>query len=52
MKDLVILVADIQQQKTIQTLLEERQPSLGLRPVVFDIFPHSGLAFIVELAHF
>lgn len=42
MKDLVILVADIQQQKTIQTLLEERWPSLELRPVAFDIFPHSG----------
>ena len=42
MKDLVILVADIQQQKTIQTLLEERRSSLELRPVAFDIFPHSG----------
>lgn len=42
MKDLVILVADIQQEKAIQTLLEERRPSLGLGPVTLDIFRHSG----------
>lgn len=42
MKDLVVLVADIQQEKTIQTLLEERRPSLGLGSVTFDIFRHPG----------
>jgi hypothetical protein len=42
MKDIVILVADIQQEKTIQTLLEDRRPSLSLRPVTFDIFRHPG----------
>lgn len=42
MKDLVILVADIQQEKTIQTLLEERRHSLELGPVTFDIFRHSN----------
>ncbi len=42
MKDLVVLVADLQQERTIQTLLEERRFSLGLRPVTFDIFRHPG----------
>lgn len=40
MRDLIILVADIQQEKTIQTLLEARQPSLGVRSVVFDVWRH------------
>jgi len=40
MRDLIILTADIQQKKTIQTLLEERQISLGMRPITFDIFRH------------
>ena len=40
MKDLAILVADIQQEKTVQTLLEERRHSLGLGLVTFDIFRH------------
>ena len=60
MKDLVILVADIQQEKTIQTLLEERRHSLGLGLVTFDIFRHPGHdpgvyrqagAFLAALAH-
>ena len=60
MKDLVILVADIQQEKTIQTLLDERRSSLGLRAMTFDIFRHSGHdpgiyrqagAFLAALAH-
>jgi len=60
MKDLVILVADIQQEKTIQTLLDERRPALGLGSVTFDIFRHSGHdpgvyrqagAFLAALAH-
>lgn len=42
MKDLVILVADIQQEKTIQTLLDERRSALGVESVTFDIFRHSG----------
>lgn len=42
MKDLVVLVADIQQEKTIHTLLTERRQSLGLRQVSFDIFRHFG----------
>jgi hypothetical protein len=40
MKDLVILVADIQQEKTIQTLLDARREALGIRPITFDIFRH------------
>jgi hypothetical protein len=42
MRDLVILVADIQQEKTVQTLLEKRRPSLGLAAVTFDLFRHPG----------
>ena len=42
MSDLVILVADIQLEKTIQTLLDERRSSLGLGPGVCDIFRHAG----------
>lgn len=60
MKDLVILVADIQQEKTIQTLLDERRSALGVESVTFDIFRHSGHdpgvyrqagAFLAALAH-
>ena len=60
MKDLVILVADIQQEKTIQTLLDERQSALGVGSVTFDVFRHSGHdpgvyrqagAFLAALAH-
>jgi len=39
-KDLVVLVADVQQEKTLETLLGERQPSLGMREITFDIFRH------------
>jgi hypothetical protein len=39
-KDLVVLVADVQQEKTLETLLQERQPSLGIRTIAFDIFRH------------
>lgn len=39
-KDLVVLVADVQQEKTLETLLRKRQPSLGIRTIVFDIFRH------------
>lgn len=60
MKDLVILVADIQQDKTVQTLLDERRSALGVESVTFDIFRHSGHdpgvyrqagAFLAALAH-
>ena len=60
MKDLVILVADIQQEKTIQTLLDERRSALGVGSVTFDVFRHSGHdpgvyrqagAFLAALAH-
>ena len=39
-KDLVVLVADIQQEKTIETLLTYRQASLNIRKVSFDIYRH------------
>ena len=39
-KDLVILVADVQQEKTLETLLHERQPSLEIRTITFDIYRH------------
>lgn len=39
-KGLLALVADVQQEKTLATLLHERQPSLGIRPITFDIFRH------------
>ena len=41
-KDLVVLVADIQQQQTVATLLTERYPSLGIRDINFDIYTHSN----------
>ncbi len=40
MKDLIILVADIQQEKTIQTLLQERRHSIRFGAVEFDVFRH------------
>ena len=39
-KDLVALVADVQQEKTLETLLRERRPSLGIREITFDIYRH------------
>ncbi len=39
-KDLVVLVADIQQEKTLVTLLSERTQALDIRPITFDIFNH------------
>lgn len=39
-KDLVVLAADIQQEKTIETLLRDRHAALGIRAVTFDIFRH------------
>lgn len=39
-KELVVLVADIQQEQTLATLLRERGPSLGIRPVTLDILRH------------
>ena len=41
-KDLVVLVADIQQQQTVATLLTERYPSLRIRDINFDIYTHSN----------
>lgn len=40
MIDLVVLVADVQQEKTIQTLLSERYRSLGIRQISYDIYVH------------
>lgn len=39
-KDLVVLVADVQQEKTVETILRERCQSLQIRQVTFDIFRH------------
>lgn len=39
-KDLVALVADVQQEKTLETLLRERRQSLRMRAITFDIFRH------------
>lgn len=39
-KDLIVLVADIQQEKTLATLLEARCESLRIRKPTHDIFPH------------
>ena len=43
-KDLIVLVADNQQKRTVATLLTRRQPSLGIRQMTIDvdsdIFPH------------
>lgn len=36
----MILVADIQQEKTLETLLHERYKSLKIRKITFDIFRH------------
>ena len=38
--DLVVLVADVQQEKTIETLLTVRQSALGIRAVNPDIYRH------------
>lgn len=38
--DLVALVADVQQEKTLETLLGERQRSLGIRSVTTQIYRH------------
>jgi hypothetical protein len=42
MKDLVVLVADRQQEKTLQALLRHRCPALGITPPTFQIYPHPG----------
>jgi len=39
-QDLVVLVADIQQEKVVDTLLRERHQSLGMRPITFNILRH------------
>jgi hypothetical protein len=41
MKDLVVLVADIQQEKTIQVLLSDRHRSLNIKKPDFQVFRHS-----------
>lgn len=38
--DLVVLVADVQQEKTLETLLTHRQESLGIRQITFEIYRH------------
>jgi hypothetical protein len=42
MKDLVVLVADSQQKRTLEVLLSERYQALGIRQPEYDVFPHSG----------
>jgi hypothetical protein len=39
-KDLIALVADVQQEKTLETLVSERQKSLHMRAISFDLFRH------------
>lgn len=39
-KDLIALTADVQQEKTLETLLRERRQALRIREVQFDIFRH------------
>lgn len=39
-KDLVALVADVQQEKTLETLLSKRQGALGIPSLAFDIYRH------------
>ena len=39
-KDLFILTADSQLQRTLRTLLEFRRPSLGIRDISFEILRH------------
>lgn len=39
-RDLIALVADIQQEKTLETLLHKRQLALHIRPITFDILRH------------
>ena len=39
-KDLFVLVADSQMQRTIETLLGRRQPALGIRNITFEIQRH------------
>ncbi len=41
-RDLVVLVADAQQETVINTLLQERCQSLGIRANTFDIEKHPG----------
>jgi hypothetical protein len=42
-KDLVVLVADVQQEKTIETLLQERTQSLQIPSALrYDIYRHDG----------
>jgi hypothetical protein len=41
-KDLIVLVADIQPEKTLETLLHKRYKSLQMRPITFDIFRLPG----------
>jgi len=39
-KDLIVLVSDSQQKRTVETLLNERQKSLGIRTIDFEVFSH------------
>lgn len=39
-KDVIVLVADVQQEKTLEILLSVRCESLGIRAITFDIFRH------------
>lgn len=39
-KDLVVLVADAQQESVVRALLDERQRALSIRPVAYDVRRH------------
>ncbi|AGY59500.1 methylation-associated defense system protein MAD4 [Gloeobacter kilaueensis] len=39
-KDLIVLVADGQQEITLKTLLTERRQSMGIQNITFDVFRH------------
>jgi hypothetical protein len=40
MADLVVLVADVQQEATLTVLLQERYQALGIRPITTEIYRH------------
>lgn len=40
MKDLIVLVADGQQKRTLETLLAKRTQSLSIREIEFEVFSH------------
>ena len=39
-RDLLVLVADSQMKRTVETLLGNRRPALGIRPISFEVQSH------------